>query len=678
MSLWGEEGNFNFDVKSVSGERASINTIDVGIIDSLFTSDGVFSLYSNNVSGTYYGRFAKIGTWEPPVQATPTWNFFDLTALTVGLTDIAGKTATQLWSTSNNISQISFLSSASMANSHVIGYASYGYIPPGLNDGGGGVLDVNGVPTDPDYQELGGFSGALCCESPGHYLEGIGVWVCDSYIYATAAEETAASAATLMSACIMAVHKSNAANTYRSDAFVASSIGSQQTTYAPTNALLVAGGWQYGINLSSGAFNAAHIKFNSDTTITMTESPSILYLNVGVGSPFSASASGVGISGTLVTTGFKLTTDAAAGRILVSDADGDGTWTAAAFDLLSDTSPQLGGTLDINGKYFTNTTGDGLGNFWMAFSAAATAAHHNVIHVDGGANGDGMVKVQSKQTAGRTANFTHNGTDAWFASDYGHLWLNPAAGSMIKINTALDMYGKYVTNTVADGSGNYVFEYSGPNVSDTYNVILAGGNAAGTYGVGILQARYRKSATAIISVYHNSAVGIISTLAGNLNLGPAGGTVAITGGLTTSTTVAATGNVTGANLAITNWNTAYGWGNHASAGYIKNVVEDTSPQLGGALDLTNYGLVGIHSGDYNSVCADGQDASHRGAFSAWVGTARSRGIGVSHDNTDGFINTTYGNLDLRPATSVSINGAVISYGANDSGGAGYKVLRVPN
>jgi hypothetical protein len=33
-----------------------------------------------------------------------------------------------------------------------------------------------------------------------------------------------------------------------------------------------------------------------------------------------------------------------------------------------------------------------------------------------------------------------------------------------------------------------------------------------------------------------------------------------------------------------NWNTAYGWGNHASAGYISNLVEDTTPQLGGTLD----------------------------------------------------------------------------------------------
>jgi len=38
---------------------------------------------------------------------------------------------------------------------------------------------------------------------------------------------------------------------------------------------------------------------------------------------------------------------------------------------------------------------------------------------------------------------------------------------------------------------------------------------------------------------------------------------------------------------ITNWDTAYGWGDHASEGYLKNIVEDTTPQLGGDLDTNS-------------------------------------------------------------------------------------------
>ena len=36
---------------------------------------------------------------------------------------------------------------------------------------------------------------------------------------------------------------------------------------------------------------------------------------------------------------------------------------------------------------------------------------------------------------------------------------------------------------------------------------------------------------------------------------------------------------------VGNWDTAFGWGDHSTAGYLSNVVEDTTPQLGGNLDV---------------------------------------------------------------------------------------------
>jgi len=38
-------------------------------------------------------------------------------------------------------------------------------------------------------------------------------------------------------------------------------------------------------------------------------------------------------------------------------------------------------------------------------------------------------------------------------------------------------------------------------------------------------------------------------------------------GTVSATTITASGNVTGANLAISDWNTAFGWGDHGVAGY---------------------------------------------------------------------------------------------------------------
>lgn len=47
--------------------------------------------------------------------------------------------------------------------------------------------------------------------------------------------------------------------------------------------------------------------------------------------------------------------------------------------------------------------------------------------------------------------------------------------------------------------------------------------------------------------------------------------------------------LTDANLG--NFITAHGWGNHASAGYLTSTLADTSPQLGGALDVNGQDIV---------------------------------------------------------------------------------------
>ena len=45
---------------------------------------------------------------------------------------------------------------------------------------------------------------------------------------------------------------------------------------------------------------------------------------------------------------------------------------------------------------------------------------------------------------------------------------------------------------------------------------------------------------------------------------------------TTPTSIAATGNVTGANLNIANWDTAYGWGDHSTEGYLTSYTETST------------------------------------------------------------------------------------------------------
>jgi hypothetical protein len=61
------------------------------------------------------------------------------------------------------------------------------------------------------------------------------------------------------------------------------------------------------------------------------------------------------------------------------------------------------------------------------------------------------------------------------------------------------------------------------------------------------------------------------------------------------------GNVTGSNLNVSNWDTAYGWGNHASAGYLTSETSHADVVVDG--DFASQGLMkrGATAGSYSIV-----------------------------------------------------------------------------
>ena len=102
----------------------------------------------------------------------------------------------------------------------------------------------------------------------------------------------------------------------------------------------------------------------------------------------------------------------------------------------------------------------------------------------------------------------------------------------------------------------------------------------------------------------------------------AGGT--LTGALS-GTSAAFTGNVTGANLNISNWDTAYGWGNHASAGYLTSYTEaDTLATVTGRGASTSNNIA-INAG-----------ASYP------LQTSSSQRYGIQIRNTNNTVNSAYG------------------------------------
>ena len=236
------------------------STVDVKTLNNVkvYAADTV-------VTGTAYGKviYNAAGTsWLPSVTGASgagtyadKFSFFPV----VGLSNRG--TAAQNWGTYVQDYFSLGLTDASLYNSHYNTWATTNGIPAGLASSaspGGSWNDPGfsgGAPTDPYYTEIGGYAVTLGIGTKGNYAEGIGVIVKDSPVFGGSSVEAR------LTGMQLAVTKDNANNTWKSIGYNAYSNGAQQTTYAPLAAFYVAGGWQYGLDLSTGSYNGASINF---------------------------------------------------------------------------------------------------------------------------------------------------------------------------------------------------------------------------------------------------------------------------------------------------------------------------------------------------------------------------------------------------------------------------------
>jgi hypothetical protein len=116
------------------------------------------------------------------------------------------------------------------------------------------------------------------------------------------------------------------------------------------------------------------------------------------------------------------------------------------------------------------------------------------------------------------------------------------------------------------------------------------------------------------------------------------------GVLTVASSITAGGAVTGSNLNISNWNTAYGWGNHASAGYVTSsgntiIGTDSDIDTSGAtvidqLNMTD-GVIQSHSTRTLTLANLGYTgATNANNYSLPEATATARGGIELFSNTD--------------------------------------------
>ena len=197
-------------------------------------------------------------------------------------------------------------------------------------------------------------------------------------------------------------------------------------------------------------------------------------------------------------------------------------------------------------------------------------------------------------TKADTASPTFTGTATFATLNATTIDLNGGALDNVVIGASTAAAGTF-TNLTASGTVNF----NGATISNlgtittanldggtADNVVIGGSTpAAGTFTSVVATTADINGGTAddIVIGGATPAAGTFTALIANTSF--TSGNVDINGGAIDGTAIGSSatssiagttgtfsGNVTGANLAISNWNTAYGWGDHSGAGYLTTVV----------------------------------------------------------------------------------------------------------
>ena len=188
-------------------------------------------------------------------------------------------------------------------------------------------------------------------------------------------------------------------------------------------------------------------------------------------------------------------------------------------------------------------------------------------------------------TKADTAGPTFTGTATFATLNATTIDLNGGALDNVVIGASTAAAGSF-TDLTANGTINF----NGATISNlgtittanldggtADNVVIGGSTpAAGTFTSVVATTADINGGTIDDAVIGGTtpAAGTFAAVAGTTGTFSAGvsGTTGTFSGNVSGVDGTFSGNVTGANLAIANWNTAYGWGDHSLAGYLTTVV----------------------------------------------------------------------------------------------------------
>ena len=340
--------------------------------------------------------------------------------------------------------------------------------------------------------------------------------------------------------------------------------------------------------------------------------------------------------------------DGTTGQVLKTDGAGNLGWVTAAGGLsavVDDTTPQLGGPLDVNGNSIVSAS---------AGNIAITPDTTGSIVLDG------LNWPQADGTTGQV--LQTNGAGQLSFVDQTSGLQDVVDDTTPQLGGDLDVQARIITTSTANGS-------IGLEPDGTGSVVARGTGVGNTPGTVTLNCEQNSHGVALQSPPHSAAASYTLKLP--------------TGVGTSGQALTTDGN----NPAQLSW---------ADAGGLADVVDDTTPQLGGPLDVNGQAIVSVSAGNIaitpdttGSIVLDGQNwpqadgttgqyLSTNGAGQlSWVtaaGAARPTVYSVSANTTIGA-DTSIGSGELERIYIVDTTSAVTMTLPQITGnvGNGYKL-----
>ena len=329
-----------------------------------------------------------------------------------------------------------------------------------------------------------------------------------------------------------------------------------------------------------------------------------------------------------------------------------------------------------SGAFLSSEVNNDFDRLWLATNQQQTRINRS-IHLSNVEPARDMFLPIISQRANKILAFDANGNVTTSTGDY-NTW-NTAYNNMI---TSASFSGGNYTLTQQDGGtistsldGRYL-PLSGGTVTGILNVNSTGGL---TFDAGALTIASASGA----SLIRETGSGDLSIEAGNLNLKPnanetyiscvADGAVTLHYDnapklATTNTGISVTGTLSATGYNDSNWNTAYSWGNHASAGYLATSGGTMSGDIDFGSNKAKFVGLEIYNTIGNTSVIEETGSGNLNIKGADVRIQTPANEDIIKGEADGAVTLYYNNSPKLATTNtgVSVTGTLSATGYNDS------------